>query len=219
MQVVQVGADGHVGGPARRRGPASWRSTARRCSPATSSDAARTATARRPRQAARRLAGHRGPRPHRPDGFVYLIGRAKDLIIRGGHNIDPAVIENTLLAHPQVTAARPSGDPTPTPARYPSPTSPSPPAPRSRGRAARLGEPSGYPTGRGTQDGHRPRRAAGHPRREALQARATADATRRELRAALHPIAGVNDIEAASKATPSWPLSRSRPPPTWPPSR
>ncbi|MGH3330389.1 MAG: AMP-binding protein, partial [Nocardioidaceae bacterium] len=33
-------------------------------------------------------------------GFVHLVGRAKDLIIRGGHNIDPAVIENALLAHP-----------------------------------------------------------------------------------------------------------------------
>jgi fatty-acyl-CoA synthase len=39
------------------------------------------------------------------DGFVYLAGRAKDLIIRGGHNIDPAVIEEALLAHPDVTAA------------------------------------------------------------------------------------------------------------------
>ena len=38
-------------------------------------------------------------------GFVYLRGRAKDLIIRGGHNIDPAPIEDALLAHPQVTSA------------------------------------------------------------------------------------------------------------------
>lgn len=39
------------------------------------------------------------------DGFVYLTGRAKDLIIRGGHNIDPALIEDALLVHPDVTAA------------------------------------------------------------------------------------------------------------------
>ncbi|MFE4500950.1 acyl-CoA synthetase [Rhodococcus sp. NPDC056743] len=39
------------------------------------------------------------------DGFVYLTGRAKDVIIRGGHNIDPAVIEDALLAHPDVTGA------------------------------------------------------------------------------------------------------------------
>ena len=34
------------------------------------------------------------------DGFIRLAGRAKDLIIRGGHNIDPATIEDALLAHP-----------------------------------------------------------------------------------------------------------------------
>ncbi|WP_319461378.1 acyl-CoA synthetase [Micromonospora sp. RTP1Z1] len=45
------------------------------------------------------------------DGFVYLAGRAKDLIIRGGHNIDPAIIEDTLLAHPHVTAASAVGRP------------------------------------------------------------------------------------------------------------
>ncbi|WP_405072094.1 acyl-CoA synthetase [Kribbella sp. NBC_01510] len=46
-----------------------------------------------------------------PDGFIHLAGRAKDLIIRGGHNIDPAVIENALLAHPEVTAAQAVGRP------------------------------------------------------------------------------------------------------------
>jgi fatty-acyl-CoA synthase len=45
------------------------------------------------------------------DGFVHLAGRAKDLIIRGGHNIDPATIEDALLAHPQVTAASAVGRP------------------------------------------------------------------------------------------------------------
>ena len=45
------------------------------------------------------------------DGFVHLVGRAKDLIIRGGHNIDPAAIENALLAHPAVTAAQAVGRP------------------------------------------------------------------------------------------------------------
>lgn len=39
------------------------------------------------------------------DGFVYLTGRAKDLIIRGGHNIDPAMIEDVLLQHSSVTGA------------------------------------------------------------------------------------------------------------------
>jgi fatty-acyl-CoA synthase len=45
------------------------------------------------------------------DGYVYLTGRAKDLIIRGGHNIDPRVIEEALLEHPGVTAAAAVGSP------------------------------------------------------------------------------------------------------------
>ncbi len=45
------------------------------------------------------------------DGFVHLTGRAKDLIIRGGHNIDPAVVENALLSHPEVTGAQAVGRP------------------------------------------------------------------------------------------------------------
>jgi fatty-acyl-CoA synthase len=47
------------------------------------------------------------------DGFVYLTGRAKDLIIRGGHNIDPTVIEDALLSHPAVHAAAAVGRPDP----------------------------------------------------------------------------------------------------------
>ena len=44
-------------------------------------------------------------------GFVSLTGRAKDLIIRGGHNIDPRIIEDALLAHPGVRAAVAVGRP------------------------------------------------------------------------------------------------------------
>ena len=44
-------------------------------------------------------------------GFVYLTGRAKDLIIRGGHNIDPKVIEDALLRHPGVRGAVAVGRP------------------------------------------------------------------------------------------------------------
>jgi fatty-acyl-CoA synthase len=39
------------------------------------------------------------------DGYLWLTGRAKDVIIRGGHNIDPAVIEETLLKHSDVMLA------------------------------------------------------------------------------------------------------------------
>ncbi|MDE0588797.1 acyl-CoA synthetase [Halocynthiibacter sp. C4] len=36
------------------------------------------------------------------DGYLWITGRAKDLIIRGGHNIDPAEIEEALSGHPAV---------------------------------------------------------------------------------------------------------------------
>jgi fatty-acyl-CoA synthase len=45
------------------------------------------------------------------DGYVYLQGREKDLIIRGGHNIDPRSIEDALLAHPEVADAAAVGRP------------------------------------------------------------------------------------------------------------
>lgn len=37
------------------------------------------------------------------DGFLYILDRKKDMIISGGENIYPAEIEDSLLAHPQVT--------------------------------------------------------------------------------------------------------------------
>jgi fatty-acyl-CoA synthase len=45
------------------------------------------------------------------DGYFWLIGRKKDLIIRGGHNIDPAVIEEPLHRHPAVQLAAAIGRP------------------------------------------------------------------------------------------------------------
>jgi fatty-acyl-CoA synthase len=44
-------------------------------------------------------------------GELHLTGRAKDVIIRGGHNIDPAVIEEALLQHPAVQMAAAVGQP------------------------------------------------------------------------------------------------------------
>ena len=46
-----------------------------------------------------------------PDGYLWITGRAKDLIIRGGHNIDPADIEDALLAHHDVAMAGAIGQP------------------------------------------------------------------------------------------------------------
>ena len=44
-------------------------------------------------------------------GRVFVTGRAKDVIIRGAHNIDPGMIENALLAHPAVQMAAAVGEP------------------------------------------------------------------------------------------------------------
>lgn len=45
------------------------------------------------------------------DGYLWLTGRAKDLIIRGGHNIDPAIIEDALAAHPAIAFSGAIGQP------------------------------------------------------------------------------------------------------------
>lgn len=45
------------------------------------------------------------------DGYIWITGRAKDLIIRGGHNIDPAEIEEALLGHQAVAFAGAIGQP------------------------------------------------------------------------------------------------------------
>ncbi|TMV90313.1 acyl-CoA synthetase [Thioclava sp. BHET1] len=45
------------------------------------------------------------------EGYLWITGRAKDLIIRGGHNLDPAEIEDALLSHPAVAFAGAIGQP------------------------------------------------------------------------------------------------------------
>jgi len=45
------------------------------------------------------------------DSYLWITGRAKDLIIRGGHNIDPSVIEEALVAHQAVRLAAAVGKP------------------------------------------------------------------------------------------------------------
>jgi fatty-acyl-CoA synthase len=44
-------------------------------------------------------------------GYFWLTGRKKELIIRGGHNIDPKQIEEALQAHPAVALAAAIGSP------------------------------------------------------------------------------------------------------------
>ena len=45
------------------------------------------------------------------EGEIYVTGRAKDVIIRGGHNIDPTAIEDVALRFPGVGLAAAVGRP------------------------------------------------------------------------------------------------------------
>lgn len=45
------------------------------------------------------------------DGYFWLTGRKKELIIRGGHNIDPQMIEEPMHTHPAVALAAAVGRP------------------------------------------------------------------------------------------------------------
>jgi fatty-acyl-CoA synthase len=45
------------------------------------------------------------------EGRLNLSGRSKDLIIRGGHNIDPKVIEDAMSSHPAVQHCAAIGEP------------------------------------------------------------------------------------------------------------
>lgn len=47
------------------------------------------------------------------DGYLWITGRCKDLIIRGGENIAPAAVERALLAIPEVSEAAVFGVPHP----------------------------------------------------------------------------------------------------------
>lgn len=45
------------------------------------------------------------------DGYLWITGRAKDIIIRGGHNIDPAIIENAAQRFPGIALCAAVGQP------------------------------------------------------------------------------------------------------------
>lgn len=132
------------------------------------------------------------------DGFIHLHGRAKDLIIRGGHNIDPALIEDALLAHPQVTAAGAVGRPDVHAGEVPI-------AYVTLGAGAditesellawageRVPEPAAVPKSVVILDAL-PVTDVGKPYKLGLRA----DATRRELQDALEQVAGVRSVTAA----------------------
>jgi fatty-acyl-CoA synthase len=129
------------------------------------------------------------------EGFVYLSGRAKDLIIRGGHNIDPAVIEDALLAHPQVTAAGAVGRPDARSGEVPVAYVTLAPGATATGQELcdwareRVPEPAAAPKAVTVLDSL-PVTAVGKPYKLALRA----DAVSRELAEALTETAGVRAI-------------------------
>jgi acyl-CoA synthetase (AMP-forming)/AMP-acid ligase II len=45
------------------------------------------------------------------EGYIYLSGRADDMIIRGGENISPEEVEDVLHSHPKVEEAAVIGVP------------------------------------------------------------------------------------------------------------
>ena len=47
------------------------------------------------------------------DGHLWVVGRQKDMIIRGGHNIAPGEVEAALFEHPSVAEAAVAGVPHP----------------------------------------------------------------------------------------------------------
>ncbi|EOD60588.1 acyl-CoA synthetase [Amycolatopsis vancoresmycina] len=131
------------------------------------------------------------------DGFVHLAGRAKDLIIRGGHNIDPALVEDALLAHPAVTAAgavgRPDAHAGEVPVAY---------VTLAPGSAVTEQELAGWAREQAPEPAAAPKTVTvldalpltdlGKPYKPALRA----DATRRELTEALAGLPGVIDVGA-----------------------
>jgi long-chain acyl-CoA synthetase len=48
---------------------------------------------------------------HSPEGFVKIVGRKKDLILRGGYSVVPGEVEAVLLSHPAVAEAAVVGAP------------------------------------------------------------------------------------------------------------
>jgi long-chain acyl-CoA synthetase len=45
------------------------------------------------------------------DGYLYIVDRIKDLIIRGGYNVFPRDVEDVLMRHPEVVGAAVVGRP------------------------------------------------------------------------------------------------------------
>ena len=99
------------------------RAQARRCPPVRSTSASwsyegstrRSATYKNPEATAEAFAGgwfHTGDLGYLDEeGFVFIVDRKKDLIIRGGYNVYPREVEEVLYTHPSVAEAAVVGVP------------------------------------------------------------------------------------------------------------
>jgi acyl-CoA synthetase (AMP-forming)/AMP-acid ligase II len=47
------------------------------------------------------------------DGYLWIVGRQKEMVIRGGHNVVPGEVEAALFEHPAVAEAAVAGIPHP----------------------------------------------------------------------------------------------------------
>lgn len=129
------------------------------------------------------------------DGSVRLRGRVKDLIIRGGHNIEPGIIEDALLSHPHVLAAAAVGRPDTHAGEVPvayvtvAPDSDSTAAQLQQWAASHVTERAAAPKDIVIIDAI-PLTAVGKPNKLALRS----DAARRELLAALSDIEDLDSV-------------------------
>ena len=107
------------------------------------------------------------------DGYLWITGRAKDLVIRGGHNIDPQPIEEIMFRHPAVALAAMVGQPDAYAGELPVGYVQLKPGASVAGRRTRgLGARAHAGARRGSGAGDRDRSDAAHRRRQGVQAAA-----------------------------------------------
>ena len=125
------------------------------------------------------------------EGYVWLTGRSKDLIIRGGHNIDPVIIEEALNRHPAVETAAAVGLPDTYAGELPMVfVQLRPGAERHGGGTARILPPRDPGARRGAGAGRVDSGHAGDRRRQDLQAGAAARSGAARLRRGHRAAAG-----------------------------
>jgi fatty-acyl-CoA synthase len=131
-------------------------------------------------------------------GRLFITGRAKDVIIRGSHNIDPGAIEDALLEHPAVALAAAVGLPDTYAGELPSvfvtlrPGASATPAELAAFAAERVPEPAAAPKLVWIIE-EMPLTPVGKIYKPSLRAQAARHAVRAALRTVAPDLAGVDD--------------------------